>query len=54
MCSSDLSKGASQLERALYLIHLTDWTSCYLADKKSIDPVEVNVINYLKATLAKV
>lgn len=47
------SKGDSQLERSLYLIHLTDWTSCFLADKKSIDAVEVNVINHLKGSLAK-
>lgn len=47
------SNGDSQLERALYLIHLTDWTSCYLADMKAIDAVEVNVINHLKGSLAK-
>ncbi len=47
------SKGDSQLERSLYLIHLTDWASCFLADKKSIDAVEVNVINHLKGSLAK-
>lgn len=48
------SKGQSQLERSLYLIHLTDWASCFLADRKSIDAVEVDVINYLKGSLAKI
>ncbi len=47
------SKGDSQLERSLYLIHVTDWASCYIADKKGIDAVEVNVINHLKGALAK-
>lgn len=47
------SKGNSDMERSLYLIHLGDWTSCYLAEKKGIDPVEVNVIDYLKGELAK-
>ena len=48
------SKGESQIERSIYLIHLTDWVSCYLADKKQIDAVEVNVINHLKGSLAKI
>jgi glucose/mannose-6-phosphate isomerase len=48
------SKGESQLERTMYLIHLTDWASCFLADRKSIDAVEVDVINYLKGSLAKI
>ncbi|MFM2207038.1 MAG: bifunctional phosphoglucose/phosphomannose isomerase [Bacteroidota bacterium] len=48
------SKGGSHLERSLYLIHLTDWASCYLADRKGIDAVEVNVINHLKGSLAKI
>lgn len=48
------SKGKTQLERSFYLIHLTDWVSCIIADKKGIDPVEVNVINYLKDSLSKV
>lgn len=47
------SKGSSMLERAMYLIHLTDWASCYIADRKGIDAVEVNVINHLKGSLAK-
>lgn len=48
------SKGNSQLERALYLIHLTDWVSCYLADQKNVDATEVNIINHLKGELSKI
>ena len=48
------SKGNSQLEKSLSLVHLTDWASCYLADKKGIDAVEVNIINHLKGSLAKI
>ncbi len=47
------AKGNSQLEKALYLVHLCDWISCSLADLKKIDPVEVSVIDYLKSSLAK-
>jgi glucose/mannose-6-phosphate isomerase len=51
---SDISaKGESKIEQALYLIHLTDWTSLYLAEMKQIDPVEVNVIDYLKSELSR-
>ena len=48
------SKGESQLERSIYLIHLTDWVSCFLADLKGIDAVEVDIINHLKGSLAKI
>ena len=47
------AKGISKLEQFLYLINLGDWISCYLADIKGIDPVEVNIINTLKDELAK-
>jgi hypothetical protein len=30
-----------------------DWISCYIADLKNIDAVEVNVITNLKNELAK-
>ncbi len=48
------AEGDSLLVQSLYLIHLTDWISCYLADLKSIDPTEVKVIDFLKGALAKV
>jgi glucose/mannose-6-phosphate isomerase len=47
------AKGHSKLEQYFYLIHLGDWISCYLADLKNIDPVEVNVIDHLKKELSK-
>lgn len=47
------SKGETQLQRALYLINLTDWVSFYLAENRHVDAVEVEVIDYLKSELAK-
>ena len=45
------SKGNSMLEQSIYLINLTDWVSCYLADKNSVDASEINVINELKGAI---
>jgi glucose/mannose-6-phosphate isomerase len=45
--------GKSKLEQFMYLIHIGDWISCYIADIKGIDPVEVNVIDHLKKELSK-
>ena len=47
------SKGESLVQRALYLIHLNDWMSFYLAELRGVDPVEVRVIDFLKGELAK-
>lgn len=47
------AKGDSKLEQFFYLINMGDWISCYLADIKGIDPVEVKVIDHLKGELAK-
>ncbi|MGZ3921605.1 MAG: bifunctional phosphoglucose/phosphomannose isomerase [Bacteroidia bacterium] len=47
------AKGTSKLEQFFYLINIGDWISCYLADLKGIDPVEVKVIDHLKGELAK-
>lgn len=47
------SKGDSDLVRCMYLIHLTDWVSFYLADLKGVDASEINVINKLKSKLAE-
>jgi glucose/mannose-6-phosphate isomerase len=46
------SKGTSFIEKALYLIHLTDWTTFYIAEKKQIDPIEIKVIDALKNHLS--
>ncbi len=47
------SKGENLVQRALYLIHLTDWMSFYLAGLHGVDPVEVRVIDFLKGELGK-
>ncbi|NOT36966.1 MAG: bifunctional phosphoglucose/phosphomannose isomerase [Saprospiraceae bacterium] len=47
------SKGDSFIEKSLYLVHLLDYTSLYLADLNTVDPVEVKVIDYLKTELGK-
>ncbi|MBX2984078.1 MAG: bifunctional phosphoglucose/phosphomannose isomerase [Flavobacteriales bacterium] len=48
------SKGDDRLQRQLYLIHLGDWVSWYLAEKKGVDATEIGVINMLKGKLAEV
>jgi len=47
------AKGSDQLVRNFYLIHFVDYVSSHLADMNGVDPVEVNVIDYLKGELAK-
>ncbi|MDX1913676.1 MAG: bifunctional phosphoglucose/phosphomannose isomerase [Saprospiraceae bacterium] len=48
------SKGKSLIEKAMWLVHLGDWVSVYLAELRQVDPVEIKVIEFLKAELAKV
>lgn len=48
-----VAKGNNKLEQFLYLINIGDWISCYIADLKEIDAIEVNVITNLKNELAK-
>ena len=47
------SKGDYDLIRSMYLIHITDWVSYYLAELKGVDAVEVDVISKLKNKLAE-
>lgn len=47
------ARSSSRMGQMLYLIHLTDWVSCFLADMKKVDPVEVRVIDRLKSELSK-
>lgn len=47
------SKGATALQRSLYLIHIGDWISLYLGQKKGVDISEVKVIDHLKGELNK-
>ncbi|MDQ3049475.1 MAG: bifunctional phosphoglucose/phosphomannose isomerase [Bacteroidota bacterium] len=48
-----VSKGQSQLQKSLYLIHFGDWVSWYLSEIRNIDATEVKVIDFLKGELAK-
>jgi len=51
--SEVVSKGDSDLERALYLIHIGDWISWYLSELNQADAMEIEVIDYLKSELSK-
>lgn len=48
------AKGNNRIERSLYLIHLVDWASLYLSNLKNGDPIEIEVIDYLKDELSKI
>lgn len=48
------AQGETQLQRSLYLLHLGDWVSWYIAEIKNIDATEVRVIDFLKHELAGV
>ena len=48
------AKGANRIERSLYLIHMVDWASYYLAELKNIDAVDITVIEALKKELSKI
>lgn len=45
------SKGRNQIEQSFYHIHLCDLLSIYLADKRGVESMEIDVINHLKSTL---
>ncbi|MFK8036718.1 MAG: bifunctional phosphoglucose/phosphomannose isomerase [Crocinitomicaceae bacterium] len=47
-----IAAGNNVFEQALYLIHVTDWVTFYLAELKAIDPTEVEVISSLKSKLS--
>jgi glucose/mannose-6-phosphate isomerase len=46
------AKGASQVEQALYLIHVVDWASYYLCEANNQDIIDIKIIDYLKGELA--
>ena len=48
------SKGNSLIENTLYHINIGDWVSWYLSEMNEVDAIEIDVINYLKSSLAKV
>ena len=47
------AKGSGKIERSLYLIHLIDWVSLFLSNRKNGDPIEINNIDFLKDALSK-
>ncbi len=47
------SKGNSLIERSIYLVHLLDYVSVFLADYNKMDATEVRVIDFLKTELSK-
>ncbi len=47
------AKGNSVIERSIYIIHVVDWASWYLSELKSVDAMDIQVIDSLKSTLAK-
>ena len=46
------TKGESFIEQTLYLVNIVDWASLYLSDIKNVDPIDIEVIDYLKNELA--
>ncbi len=46
------AQGDSRIERSIYLIHLVDWASWYLSEHNGADAIEIEVIDYLKGSLA--
>jgi glucose/mannose-6-phosphate isomerase len=48
------AKGKSFIAQSLYLTHLLDWVSFYLAEENNVDPFPVDAISHLKNELAKV
>jgi glucose/mannose-6-phosphate isomerase len=46
-----VTKGDTQIGKAIYLIHTIDWASLYLAEQNEVDPIEIGVIVHLKNSL---
>lgn len=46
------AKGKNNIEKALYWIHLGDWVSMFLAEKRNVDAMDIKVIDNLKQELA--
>lgn len=47
------AKGATRLQRWVYLVHIGDWLSLLMAENSGVDPVDIRHIDYLKGELAK-
>ena len=48
------AKGNSIIESSIYLIHLGDWVSLYLAQFKGVDPIEITIIDKLKREMGSI
>jgi glucose/mannose-6-phosphate isomerase len=48
------AKGSTLLEQYFYLIHFGDWLSYYMSIEQGQDPIEVHVIDKLKAHLSAI
>ena len=46
------AKGDTTIMRSIYLINIVDWSSLYLSDLKKVDPIDIEVIDFLKNELA--
>ena len=46
--------GDTEIQRAIYAIHLGDWISCYLSEIRAVDANEIKVIDFLKSSLDKI
>jgi glucose/mannose-6-phosphate isomerase len=47
------AKGNSRIERSIYLINIVDWASLYITELNGADPIDIEIIDYLKGELAK-
>jgi len=47
------AKGQTLPEKILYMTHLGDWVSWYLAQNNGVDASEIQVIDFLKSELEK-
>jgi glucose/mannose-6-phosphate isomerase len=45
-------KGANDIEKKIYWIHLGDWVSYILSEKRNVDAMDIKVIDQLKKELA--
>ena len=50
VCNVDV-KGSNDIEKIIYLVHLTDWISVKIAEMDGTDSIEIRVIDALKAEL---
>ncbi len=46
------SKGKSRIERSIYFINIVDWASLYITELSGADPIDIEIIDYLKDELA--